>query len=135
MSSELDRLRRELEEEYRPREEEQYRRIAAEEHDISKQRRREEEQHQREEERRRYNQRTGNTSLAEFLDACHVHLYQGLAVQHKTQSTQGTPANADRKLRPGYMVSWMDFPANQTRMWDIVMESDFISEDMSRTGF
>ncbi|KIW99707.1 uncharacterized protein Z518_11120 [Rhinocladiella mackenziei CBS 650.93] len=142
MSSELDQLRRQLEEEKqlrqeerrlrqeekrlreeekRLREEEQCRRIAAEEHAISEQRRREEEQQY-------YQQRTGSTSLAEFLDAYHVHLYQGLTVQDKDQSTQGTPANADRKLRPDYIVPWIDFPAHQTRMWDIVMESDFISE-------
>jgi len=107
MSSELDELRRELEEVKRLREEEQRR---------------------REEEQRYYEQRTGKTILAEFLNACHVHLYQGLTVQDESQSTRGTPANADRKLRPDRILPWEDFGAHQTPVWDAVMESDFMSE-------
>ncbi|KAK5246713.1 hypothetical protein LTS13_006416 [Exophiala xenobiotica] len=99
MSSELDQLRRELEEVKRLREEEQRR---------------------REDERQYYEQRTGKTNLAEFLN--------GLTVQDESQSTRGTLVNADRKLRPDRIIPWEDFGAHQTRVWDAVMESDFMSE-------
>lgn len=114
MSSEFDQLRQQLEEERRLRK-------AAEERAIS-------EEHRREDIQQYYEQRTSKTNLAEFLNACHVHFYQGLTVQDESQSTQGTPANADRKLRPDRIVPWEDFGAHQTRVWDAVMESDFMSE-------
>jgi cell shape-determining protein MreC len=63
MSSELDQLRRKLEEVKRLREEEQRR---------------------REEEQQYYEQRTGKTNLAEFINACYVHLYQRLTVQDES---------------------------------------------------
>ena len=103
MSSELDQLRLELEEVKRLREEEQRR---------------------REDEQQYYKQTTSKTNLAEFLNACHLCLYQGLTVQDESQSTQGTPANADRKLRPHRIIPWEDFGTHQSPVWDAVMESE-----------
>jgi hypothetical protein len=42
------------------------------------------------------------TTLPEFLDACHVHLQAGLAVQSADLSTKGDPSNARQKKRPTY---------------------------------
>jgi hypothetical protein len=57
---------------------------------LEEQRRREEEQRRREEEQRRREaaeqaqdraeEKTRKTTLPEFLDACHTHLYSGLTV-------------------------------------------------------
>ncbi|KIW85223.1 hypothetical protein Z517_00613 [Fonsecaea pedrosoi CBS 271.37] len=135
MSTELDRLRQLLQEERRLREEETQRRVAAESQAKSEQtrreeeqRRREEEQTRREEEQQHFQHRTGKTNLPEFLDACHVYLYQDLKIQDKSESTQGTPANADRKLRPDRIVRWHDFAECQTRVWDVLMQSDTIED-------
>lgn len=73
------------------------------------QRRREEAERAQEEERRRREQaeeKTRKTTLPEFLDACHTHLYSGLTVQtDRALSTQGDPANANNKMRPERIVA------------------------------
>ncbi|OAL35138.1 hypothetical protein AYO20_05615 [Fonsecaea nubica] len=107
MSSELDRLRQELREVKRLR--------------LAEQQRRQEDQF-------RFQRRTRKTNLAEFLDACHQHLYHNLAIQDASQSTQGTPVNGDRKLRPRRIVPWTDFPTHQVNIWNVLMESDFVLE-------
>ncbi|KAJ9641102.1 hypothetical protein H2199_005770 [Coniosporium tulheliwenetii] len=73
-------------------------------------------------------ERARETTLPEFLDACHVHLYSGLAVQTATLSTRGDPANANNKIRPERTRAWEDFHARQEAIWDDLMESDFILE-------
>ena len=96
------------------------------------QRRREEEQRRREEEQRRreeVEERTRKTTLPEYLDVCHKHLYLSLAIQKDaTQSTQGKPANAKNKLRPERFVAWSDFPERQQAIWNDVMRSGFALE-------
>ena len=106
---------------------------------LIEQRRREEEQRrreiaenaQREEQHRREiaEDRIRKTTLPEFLDACHSHLHLGLSIQSDpTQSTQGDPANANKKLRPNRLVAWEDFPQQQAAIWANIMSSEFPSE-------
>ncbi|KAF3404774.1 hypothetical protein DPV78_003466 [Talaromyces pinophilus] len=115
---ELDELRKHLEEERRRREEAE--------------RRREEEQRRREEAEQNLDQerlQTQNTTLPEFLDACHKHLFLGLTIQKdKKSSTKGDPANADRKLRPSRIQEWTDFPDEQMVIWRDLMDTDFVTE-------
>lgn len=110
------------------------------EHEISKLRRRLAEAEQREietqrqlsEERlqsRRTQQRIQETTLPEFLDACHVHLFLGLGIQpNPDSSTKGDPANADNKLRPAKIREWMEFPQEQTAIWADLMGIDFVTQ-------
>ncbi|QGA17402.1 hypothetical protein EYB26_005073 [Talaromyces marneffei] len=122
---ELDELRKHLEEERRRREEAERRQEEAE-------RRQEEAERQQEEAERNLNLeilQTRNTTLPEFLDACHKHLFLGLTIQKdKKSSTKGDPANADRKLRPSRVQEWTDFPEEQMAIWADLMDSDFITE-------
>ena len=122
--------------EQRRREEEQRRREIAENAQREEQCRREEEQRRREEEQRRREEeqrrreiaenRIRKTTLPEFLDACHSHLHLGLSIQSDaTQSTQGDPANANKKLRPNRLVAWEDFPQQQAAIWANIMSSEF----------
>ncbi|KIW80567.1 hypothetical protein Z517_07183 [Fonsecaea pedrosoi CBS 271.37] len=120
-SDELERLRQLLDEQTRLREEEQRLRLVAEERATLEQRR-------REEELAYFEHRTGKTSLPEFLDACHTYLHKDLTIQDRAESTQGTPANADQKLRPDRIVPWTNFAAQQIHVWGLLMESDFVSE-------
>jgi len=70
-----------------------------------------------------------NTTLPEFLDACHIYLHAGLTVQtDPTLSTQGDPSNANNKLRPEKILRWQDFPARQAAIWEYLMESDLVAE-------
>ncbi|EED22749.1 conserved hypothetical protein [Talaromyces stipitatus ATCC 10500] len=72
---------------------------------------------------------TQNTTLPEFLTACHEHLFLGLAIQKdKKSSTKGDPANADRKLRPSRIQEWTDFPDEQMAIWEDLMDADFVTE-------
>ena len=44
---------------------------------------------------------TRKTTLSEFLNGCHVHLYSGLTIQTDAAlSTRGDPTNANNKIRP-----------------------------------
>ncbi|GFF59791.1 hypothetical protein IFM51744_10050 [Aspergillus udagawae] len=84
---EIQDLRRRLEDEQRLREKEQQLREQAEQSQI-----------QAEEQLKL---QTQETTLPEFLDACHVHLFLRLSIQKdRDSSTKGDPANADHKLRP-----------------------------------
>lgn len=122
---EVEQLRQRLKESERGREEERRRR-------EEEQQRREEEQRRREEEQRRREKaekRTRKTTLPELLDACHVHLFLGLAIQEDTtMSTQGDPANATNKVRPDKIRFWQDFPTQQEAIWNDLMDSGFILE-------
>ena len=69
------------------------------------------------------------TTLLEFLDACYVHLFLGLAIQKDGKSsTKGDPANADHKLRPTTIREWVDFPREQSAIWMELMDTDFVTE-------
>ncbi|RAL00087.1 uncharacterized protein BO80DRAFT_435472 [Aspergillus ibericus CBS 121593] len=79
---EIEKLRRRLENEQRLREEEQ--------------RLREEEQRLRQQAEEQLRLQIQNTTLPEFLNACHSHLFLSLKIQRdKDSSTKGNPANAD----------------------------------------
>ncbi|KAI9373439.1 hypothetical protein BJX61DRAFT_379503 [Aspergillus egyptiacus] len=112
---EIQDLRRRLEEEQRLREEEQ--------------RLRKEEQRLREQAEGQLRVQTQETTLHEFLDACHVHLFLGLSIQQdKNSSTKGDPANADRKLRPTKIREWTNFPTEQASIWADLMDTEFVTE-------
>ncbi|KFZ01138.1 hypothetical protein V500_00875 [Pseudogymnoascus sp. VKM F-4518 (FW-2643)] len=129
MSSELEALQKQLRESERLREEEQRLREEAERLRQEAQQREQETQRLREYEKQRYDRRTGKTTLPEFLDACHKHLCLGLTIQpDTTQSTQGDAANADNKPRPDRILPCPDFDAQQARMWEDLMESEFVLE-------
>ncbi|KAA8648117.1 uncharacterized protein ATNIH1004_004000 [Aspergillus tanneri] len=92
-------------------------------------RRLEEEQRLREEAEKQLKLQTQETTLPEFLDACHEHLFLGLSVQKdKDSSTKGDPANADRKLRPAKIREWTNFPNEQTSIWEDLMNTEFVTE-------
>lgn len=57
------------------------------------------------------------TTLPQFLDACHIHVQAGLAVQSADLSTKGDPSNARQKKRPTYMREWSEFPCRQVAIW------------------
>ncbi|KAA8646762.1 uncharacterized protein ATNIH1004_005437 [Aspergillus tanneri] len=62
---------------------------------------------------------TQETPYPVFLNACHVHLFLGLAIQiAKDSSTKGDPANADRKLRPAKIREWTNFPNEPVSIWE-----------------
>ncbi|KAF2202014.1 hypothetical protein GQ43DRAFT_12038 [Delitschia confertaspora ATCC 74209] len=72
---------------------------------------------------------TRKTTLLEFLDGCHTKVYWHLNVQHnRTLSTQGSPANADNKLRPDCIRPWESFARDQEEIWITLMESSFPEE-------
>ena len=72
--------------------------------------------------------RTRKTTLPDFLDACHIHLSLGLAVQDATLSNQGNPSNATNELHPNQIQAWKEFPAQQELVWRDLMDSDFVDE-------
>ena len=64
-------------------------------------------------------EKSRNTSLPEFLDACHVHHQSGLTVQTDTTLwTTGDPANANYKMRLERILAWDDFPTRQEAIWN-----------------
>ncbi|KAG2421591.1 hypothetical protein HFD88_005566 [Aspergillus terreus] len=92
-------------------------------------RRLEEEQRLREQAEDRLRFQTQQTTLPEFLDACHTHLFLGLSIQkNKDSSTKGDPANADRKLRPNKIREWTSFPAEMASIWEDLMDTEFATE-------
>jgi flagellar biosynthesis GTPase FlhF len=157
MESEVEILRKQLQEEQRLREEEQRLREEAQRREQEARQREEEAQRReqeaerlreeaqrreqeaqrreqeterlREEDRHRYERRTGKTTLPEFLDACHTHLSLGLTIQpDSTQSTQGDASNAENKPRPDRILPWIEFDAEQAHTWETLMESEFVLE-------
>ncbi|KAJ5584704.1 uncharacterized protein N7459_004504 [Penicillium hispanicum] len=112
---EIQDLRRRLEEQQRLREQAERSRI--------------EEQRLREQAEYQLRAQTQETTLPEFLDACHVHLFLGLSIQKdKGSSTKGDPANADRKLRPTKIREWTSFPIDQASIWEDLMDTEFTTE-------
>ncbi|KAL1581966.1 hypothetical protein WHR41_09570 [Cladosporium halotolerans] len=112
------------EEEQRRREEEQRKREEAERAQQEEQRRREEADKAKEEAEKR----TSRTTLPQYLDACHVHLQAGLAVQSVALSTKGDPSNARRKRRPDKIRRWPDFASRQLKIWNELVSSPFMTE-------
>lgn len=112
-------------EEQRKREEEQRKREVAESAQKEAEQGRMEEQRKREKGEEKIQQ----TTLPEYLDGCHIHFHSNLVVQNDlTQSTQGNPANAKKKLRPEKLRAWDDFPTCQAAIWNDIMESGFALE-------
>lgn len=70
-----------------------------------------------------------NTTLPEFLNACHEDLFCGLDLQQdKDSSTKDDPANAGKQVRPKRIEKWRDFPEEQIRVWRDIMDSEFVTE-------
>lgn len=112
---ELESLRKRLEEEERRRKQAEQQRDEAEQ--------------QRDAAEQQLKHRTQKTTLPEFLDACHQHLFLGLQVQKdKESSTKGDPANAEQKFRPDHIREWSDFPREQSRIWKLLMDVEFVAE-------
>jgi hypothetical protein len=138
MTDNSEYYKRLYEEEQRIRKEEQRRRKEAEQGQQEEQRRREQaeqgqqqEQRRREEEQRRREEaetQTRPTTLPQYLDACHVHLQSGLAVQSVALSTKGDPSNARRKKRPDRISRWSDFPLRQSKIWTELVSCLFMTE-------
>ncbi len=131
LSKEEQRLREEAQrreqEAKQLREEEQRLRDEAQRREQEAEQLREEEQRLRKEERYRYERRTEKTTLPDFLDACHTHFCFGLTIQpDSTQSTQGNAVNAENKPRPGQILPWLGYDAEQARIWEDLMTSEFV---------
>lgn len=56
------------------------------------------------------------TTIFEFLDGCHTHLFRGLTVREAKESTKGILSNPDGRLRPERIRQWPDFAAEQGRI-------------------
>lgn len=85
------------------------------------QRQAEERQQQAEEQQRQAEQRMRNTTLAEYLDACHTHLSMPLTVAHASRSTKGTIPTPHGKYCPSRLEHWADFAVQQAEMYKIVL--------------
>jgi len=108
---EIEELRRRLEEAERRQTEAERRQIEAEQQ-LSEER-----------------LQTRETTLPEFLDVCHAHLFLGLTVQEdRDSSTKGDPANVDDKLRPDTIREWTGFPKEQVAIWKDIMDTAFVTE-------
>ena len=119
MASELEKLREELQRAQHREQEAKHREQEAQRREAEERRLRGEEQRLREEEHQLYKRRTGKSTLPEFLDACHKHLYLGLTIQtDSTQSTQGDGANAENKPRPDRILPWPGFHEQQADIDD-----------------
>ncbi|OAX82184.1 hypothetical protein ACJ72_03469 [Emergomyces africanus] len=94
-----------------------------------KQRQAEENQRQAEEKQRQAEKQILPTSLPQFLDACHTYLSVGLSsrINYRT-GTRGNPENAESKLRPDRIREWTTFPKDQSRVWENLFATDFVSE-------
>ncbi|TWU74395.1 hypothetical protein ED733_002585 [Metarhizium rileyi] len=75
--------------------------------------------------RKQLERQTRNTTLPEFLDACHRLMFLGLNVGPTKSSTKDDPANAELKLRPDSIREWSNFPQEQSQIWRALMQADF----------
>ncbi|KAJ6189594.1 hypothetical protein N7519_004502 [Penicillium mononematosum] len=132
MEREISRLLRRAEEAEKLAEEAEKRLEEAKKRNAEAKKREEEAQRQLSRERlesRQILQLVRKTTLPEFLDACHVHLFLGLAIQpDPNSSTKGKPANADDKYRPAKIREWMGFPQEQAAIWADLMGVDFVTQ-------
>ncbi|KAM5438507.1 hypothetical protein MferCBS31731_005084 [Microsporum ferrugineum] len=77
---------------------------------------------------RRLEEQIRCSTLPEYLDACHTHLFLGLVPGHPKGSTKGSANNADGKLRPDRIREWTLFAEAQTAIWDQLVDGDFITQ-------
>ena len=69
------------------------------------------------------------TTLPEYLDACHTHLYSNLTIQTDSlMSTYRNPSNAENKIRPEKLCFWDNFADQQSMIWETLVESGFMVE-------
>ncbi|KAG4024915.1 hypothetical protein MFRU_090g00020 [Monilinia fructicola] len=79
-----------------------------------------------------YMQYTRKTTLTEYLDYCHIHLFQPISVQtDKSLTTQGDITSPKGKLRPNRLRPWKDFLANQKNTQER-LQSAYIDHDNQR---
>ncbi|OJD13562.1 hypothetical protein AJ78_05999 [Emergomyces pasteurianus Ep9510] len=119
-NDEIQRLRQLLEDERRRRQEaEQAQREAEQSQREAEQSQREAEQSQREAEQAQQalEKQIRPLTLFEYLDACHIYLFNGLVPGKSDQSTQGTADNANGKLCPHRIREWLPFADAQTKIW------------------
>ena len=90
-----------------------------------------------------FNKRVRDTTLPEYMDACHTHFFGNLNLQtNPLWTTQGTPVNAQGKKRPRQLKLWQGFLTSQRAVWtslanhsNILEQRLFQSYDnMRRTG-
>ncbi|KAI1935734.1 hypothetical protein LOZ57_006872 [Ophidiomyces ophidiicola] len=68
------------------------------------------------------------TTIFEFLDGCHTHLFRGLTVRNAKYSTKGDLSNPDGKLRRERIRQWPHFAIEQGRIWKDLTGVDFVLE-------
>ncbi|KAF3480960.1 uncharacterized protein GIQ15_06307 [Arthroderma uncinatum] len=73
-------------------------------------------------------QETRLTTIFEFLDGCHTHLFRGLTISDAKESTKGVVSNPDGRLRPERIRQWPDFAAEQGRIWRDLVGMEFVLE-------
>ncbi|KAM5430633.1 hypothetical protein McanMca71_005459 [Microsporum canis] len=145
-ASELEAIRQELENEKRlrqqaeqdreraerDREQAQQDREKAEQDRERAERDREQAQQDKEEAeqgRKIAERRIQQTTLPEFLNACHTHLSVGFSSRiNYTSGTQGQAENASSKLRPNHILEWETFPQEQCAVWEDLLNVNFTSE-------
>ncbi|WEW55867.1 hypothetical protein PRK78_001300 [Emydomyces testavorans] len=95
------------------------------------QRLREQEQERRQEAEERLlavEKRMRETTLPEYLDACHTLLYLGLTPGSPGKSTKGEPTRPTGKCRPDHIREWLTFPEELKSIWENLMDVDFVTE-------
>ncbi|KAK4194131.1 hypothetical protein QBC40DRAFT_291318 [Triangularia verruculosa] len=122
MEEELVKLRKKLEEVKRQVLEEQHLREEAERRRLEEQQLREEAELRRLEEqqlREKAQHEVRNTTLVEYLQYCHQHLFTTFDVQRDPKLTTTGPASTPHgKLCPTYLRHWNDFDTLQRRTLD-----------------
>ena len=85
------------------------------------QRQAEQRQREAEQERELERRRTQQTTLDEFLEACHVHISKPLTVQtDKSLTTGGGVTNPNNRHYPQNLQQWINFPETQARLFHTV---------------
>ena len=74
-----------------------------------------------EEERREERERNQQTTLEEFIRACHNLLSRPLGVAAPSRSTKGTIPSPTGKYCPTQLVHWTDCPAEQQEIFNAVI--------------
>ncbi|KAI1938719.1 hypothetical protein LOZ12_004040 [Ophidiomyces ophidiicola] len=68
------------------------------------------------------------TTIFEYLDTCHTHLFLGLTVGDTKDSTKGALTKPDGRLRPQKITEWLGFADEQEGVWNRLMDIEFVSE-------
>ena len=74
-----------------------------------------------EEEREQERERNRQTTLEEFIRACHNLLSRPLGVAAPSHSTKGTIPSPTGKYCPTQLVHWLDCPAEQQEIYNVVI--------------